>query len=134
MNVRQRPGLVEVEVFNVVENKRRHIRRVSHLDMAEIGADYIVEYDRRPQVVLFVADLDVAQRNVSCVANEESVTRHRAETVRIRISGFHLSRLNAGVFPGAAALMQNEDVAQTQVFNGMPRNAGNDRSLSRSGV
>src|SRR4029077_16509583 len=68
------------------------------------------------------------------VADEESVGWHRAEPVGLRVGVLDVGRLNGGVFPGAAALVENENIAEFHILDGVPWNAGNDACLVRSAM
>src|SRR5579864_9513681 len=133
MGIGNWPTLVEAEVFHVSQYECRNTGGMGHADMGKVGANDVLEQNCRSQVFLFVVHLHIAKRNSPCVSNEEAVNRHGTKAVWIRIVSFNLWRLNIGIFLRPAALMQNGNIAQTQVLNEVIRDSRDDRCLPRRG-
>src|SRR5580704_12258303 len=68
------------------------------------------------------------------MANEESMTRHWAKAVWIRVRVFQLGWFDVCIFLGAAAMVLKENVTEIQIFDGMAWNPRDDRRLLRSGI
>src|SRR5689334_13910384 len=66
--------------------------------------------------------------------DKESVCRHLAEHYWLWVVSFILRRLKGGLLRGAATLIINTNIAETNVFDLIAGNAGNYRCILWCGV
>ena len=74
----------------------------------------------------------IAQRKIGNVAQDEE--RNRSEHTGIGIRLFPLGRLNRRKRFGAASLIDEVDIADAQILNGMTRNPVDDRAQTPTGI
>ena len=114
--------------------RRRDFGSLWQFDVNEFCAIHILEDEAGPQVGLHGSDLNILNLDSLCVADVEAVGRQRSEAIRVGIDVFEFRRLNGRIFFGAAALVQDKNVVEPDVFDVMAGDSGDERGLARGAV
>jgi hypothetical protein len=111
LRVGNRPALIYVEILDLAEHEGWNISRASRLDVSKVCALDVAQLKNRPQVFLHVSDFNIAHVEALHMPNVETVSRHGAKPVGIRVDVFNLGNLDRRVLPGSAALVKHKDIA-----------------------
>src|SRR5882724_1842265 len=134
MRIRRGPALVGIEVPHISQHKGRCFSGVQCLDVDEVNTLDIFQYKSPPQVILYVPDFDIMHLDSLYMTNVETVCRHNPKPFGLGIATLQFEWLDRGVVFCAAALVENEYVAQFQIFNIVAGDPRYDRSLAGSTI
>lgn len=125
---------MDFEIRDVVQGEDRRVRNPRGADAEEIGIPNIVQDERRTMVGFRGADLDVIELNAPGVANVETVGRHFAEHVGLRIVFLFLDGLDRCLRIRAAAPMPDLYVADRDILDVVARDSADDGTESGGGI
>src|SRR5712692_1702233 len=125
--IRHRLALGDAEILDVLEHQGRNLGSLGQLDVNELYATYIIEYETGPHVRLHGSNLDIPHLDSLHMTDVEAVGWQRSKAVRIRIDVLQFRCLDCGVFLCASALVQYQNVTELDVFDVVTRNSTDER-------
>ena len=90
-----------------------------------------VENERRPRILVRMFDLHSVHLQPANVSNKKSMRGSRSKHVGLGIVFLFFGKLAHGVVVSSSALMEDRDITQLHVFDGMPRNPRKNRADGR---
>src|SRR5262249_36310599 len=117
---------MHAEVGHVIEHAGRP-RTAGKLDVQKINAANIVEPERRSRIRNHAGELYISKLDIADMAQIEMLCRQWSEPCRFRIVVRPFCRLQRSHFGRATAPVQEDTVADRDIFNGMTWDAADDR-------
>src|SRR5262245_38853820 len=86
----------------------------------------IIQQEGRTKFVLHVSEFHIVHFETADVADKKAVCRYLTEHVGFWIGSLFLGRFAQGLLRSAAALVNNENVAEFQILDLVARNSADD--------
>src|SRR5260370_1154461 len=99
--------------------------------MGESGAFHVIEYERRTTLIIHAADFDVVHSQPFRMSDEKAVRWNDAEHRRFGIVCLSFRRVKDGLLARAATTEVDAHVTESHVLDIVPRNAADNRSVTR---